>query len=129
MIGWVTWCNDAHVLATCSQVQAFAYPLLVHCLYWDSMGFVSSRLRLMQKKSSFSLFFFCWFCFSHPKDQNLTKWNRNQMQSVGLASLPYRLVLVLNMLKPKFLVRCKNCLQNQLIQTNYTPSFEYSFLK
>lgn len=45
----------------------------------------------MKKK----IFFFNCFCFSNPKHRNPTKWNRNQMQSVGSASLPYKSVSLL----------------------------------
>ena len=53
------------------------------------------------------------FCFSHPKHQNPIELNQNRMQSVGPVFFPYKLVSVLNMLKPKFSARCKNYLQHR----------------
>ena len=70
----------------------------------------------------FFFFFFSCFCFSHPKHRNPTELNRNRLQSVDLVFIPYKSVLVLNVLKLKFSVRCKNCLQHRPNQTDYTPN-------
>ena len=84
--------------------------------------------------------FFSCFCFSHPKHRNPIELKWNRIQSVGPVFLPYKLVSMLNMLKSKFLIwckdylthrlsmlkskfsiRCKNCLQHRPIRTNDTP--------
>ena len=70
----------------------------------------------------FFFFFFSCFCFSHPKHRNPTELNRNRLQSVDLVFIPYKSVLVLNVLKLKFSVRCKNCLQHRPNRTDYTPN-------
>lgn len=75
-----------------------------------------------EKNSSFLFFFLAFLFFSHTKYQNLTKRNWNRMQSVSSAFLSYKSVSVLNMLKPKFSIWCKNYLQHRPTRTDYTPT-------
>ena len=70
----------------------------------------------------FFFFFFSCFCFSHPKHRNPTELNQNWLQLVGPVFIPYKLVSVLNVLKPKFSVWCKYCLQHQPNWTDSTPN-------
>ena len=110
----------------------FFFPVLLYILCWKQslcwllflLVFVlilsSNKVSVWRKKILLFYFFSC-FCFSHTKHQNPTERNWNQMQLVSLAFLRYKSVLVLNMLKPKFSVWCKNCLQHRPNRTNYTP--------
>ena len=115
----------------------FFFPVLLCILCWKQslcwllflLVFVlilsSNKVSVWQKKILLFYFFSC-FCFSHTKHQNPTKRNWNQMQLVGSAFLPYKSVLVLNMLKPKFSVWCKNCLEHRPNRTKPITTLDFT---
>ena len=88
--------------------------------------FVLILSSLFDEKKILLFYFFSCFCFSHTKHQNPTERNWNQMQLVGSAFLPYKSVLVLNMLKPKFSVWCKNCLEHRPNRTKPITTLDFT---
>ena len=84
--------------------------------------FSSNNVSVWWKKLFFLLLLFLTFQTSKPD-------RIEQMQSIGLAFLPYMLVSVLNMLKPKFSVWCKNCLQHRPTRIDYTSTYTGAWRK
>ena len=117
-------CNCANALTLsfrcCYCVDALT--LFFRCCCYGLSSCYEFVFYFYPKPPIFFFFFFSCFCFSHPKHWNPNELNWNRMQSVGPVFFPYKLVLALNMLKPKFSARCKNYLQHRLTWTDYTPT-------
>ena len=122
-------CNCANALTLSFRCCycADALTLFFRCCCYGLSSCYEFVFYFYPKPPIFFFFFFSCFCFSHPKHRNPNELNWNRMQSVGPVFFPYKLVLALNMLKSKFLVWCKNCLQHRPNRIDYTPKPNWVF--